>query len=100
MMAFWILAAMMAALALAFVLVPLLRARPGAGPTTAEANLAVLRAQRRELDADVASGILPPASREEALAELQRRAADDVQGDDAPVAAPRKPWPLAIAVGV
>jgi cytochrome c-type biogenesis protein CcmH len=100
MMVFWILAASMAALAVAFVLVPLLRARTGAGPTTAQANLDVLRAQRRELEADVAAGTLPAEARDEALAELHQRAADDVQGDDAPVPMARKPWRLAIATGI
>jgi cytochrome c-type biogenesis protein CcmH len=97
---FWILAAAMAALAVAFVLVPLLRARTAGGPTTAEANLDVLRAQRRELDADVAAGTLPAQARDEALAELHARAVEDVQGHDAPVAAPRRPWAVAIATGV
>ena len=99
-MPFWTLAALMAALAVAFVVVPLLRARVGAAPTTAEANLEVLRAQRRELEADVASGTLPAAARDEALAELQARAAADVQGQDAPIAAPRKPWKLALAAAL
>ena len=97
---FWTLAALMAALAVAFVVAPMLRARVASAPTTAEANLEVLRAQRREIEADVASGTLAPAARDEALAELQQRAAQDVQGDDRPVAAPRKPWPLALGVAL
>ncbi|MGZ5042636.1 MAG: c-type cytochrome biogenesis protein CcmI, partial [Usitatibacter sp.] len=47
-------AALMTAVALAFVLVPLLRGRAVAGPSTLDANLDVLRGQRREIDADVA----------------------------------------------
>ena len=97
---FWTLAALMAALAVAFVVTPLLRARVASAPSTAEANLEVLRAQRRELEADVASGTLAPDAREEALAELQVRAAQDIQGDDRPVPSGRKPWPLAIAVAL
>ena len=100
MVLFWTLAALMAALAVAFVVAPLLRARVGSAPTTAEANLEVLRAQRRELEADVESGTLAPAAREAALAELQLRASQDVQGDDRPVAASRKPWALAVAMAV
>lgn len=100
MMVFWILAASMAALAVAFVLVPLLRPRVSTGPTTAQANLDVLRAQRHEIEADVVAGTLPAAEREEALAELHRRAADDVRGDDAPVPMARKPWKLAVAAGL
>jgi len=100
MVLFWTLAALMAALAVAFVVAPLLRARVASAPTTAEANLEVLRAQRRELEADVAAGTLAPAAHDEALAELQLRAAQDVQGDDRPVAPARKPWALAGAVAL
>ncbi len=78
MLVFWILAALMIVVALAFVLVPLLRARAAAGPTEHEANLAVLRGQRAEIEADVASGVLPREAREEALAELVTRAQTDL----------------------
>lgn len=90
----------MAALALAFVLVPLLRPRAPTGPTSAQANLDVLRSQRRELDADVANGTLPAAARDEALAELQERAAEDLSGDDSAHVAPRKPWAVAASVAL
>ena len=100
MVLFWTLAALMATLAVAFVVTPLLRARVASAPTTAEANLEVLRAQRRELEADVASGTLAPDAHDEALEELQVRAAQDIQGDDRPVPAARKPWALAIAVAL
>ncbi len=83
MVVFWILAVSMTLAALAFVLVPLLRARPAAAPTALDANLDVLRAQRREIDADVARGLLPADARDEALAELVDRAEQDL----APVAA-------------
>src|SRR4051794_5688270 len=100
MLVFWLLAALMTAVALAFVLVPLLRARPVTAPSTVEANLDVLRSQRREIEADVANGTLPAEAREEALAELVRRADTDL----APVAAPsvtaRKPWVTAAIVAV
>jgi cytochrome c-type biogenesis protein CcmH len=59
MVAFWILATVMTLVALAFVLVPLLRGRAASGPSSVEANLEVLRAQRREIEADVANGTLP-----------------------------------------
>lgn len=98
---FWIMAALMTAVALSFVLVPLLRARARAGPTAVAANLEVLRGQRREIDADVANGLLPASSRDEALAELVDRAQDDLAA--APAAVPadaRKSWPAAIVVAV
>jgi len=73
MVVFWSLAALMAALALAFVLVPLLRARSIGGPSAREAALDVLRGQRREIERDVAAGHLPADARDEALAELVER---------------------------
>ena len=95
---FWMLAALMTAVALAFVLVPLLRGRPPAGPSAVEANLEVLRGQRRELEADIAAGVVPAEARSEALAELVQRAEADLA---APVKAAsqeqRTPWP-AVAV--
>lgn len=98
MAAFWILAALMLVVALAFVLVPLLRTRRDAGPTPVEANLEVLRAQRREIEADVAAGLLPKEAREEALAELVARADEDLAPVE-PVAAPpaHRPWFVAAA---
>ena len=94
---FWILAALMTLAALGFVLVPLLRSRPGTGPSARDANLEVLRAQRREIDADVAAGTLAPEARDEALAELMARANDDLAtAPGTAEAAPRqKPWVLA-----
>jgi cytochrome c-type biogenesis protein CcmH len=98
---FWIMAALMTSVALAFVLVPLLRSRPSAGPSTLAANLEVLRGQRREIDNDVVNGLLPAASRDEALAELVDRAQDDLSSPPAtmPVAG-GKSWPAAIVVAV
>ena len=103
MVVFWILAALMLAVALAFVLVPLLRTRRAAGPTTVEANLEVLRGQRREIEDDVAAGLLPREARDEALAELVARADEDLATSEpaAPVASPpRRPWLVATVTGV
>jgi len=100
MLVFWLLAVLMTAVALAFVLVPLLRARPVTGPSTHDANLDVLRSQRREIDADVANGTLPPEARDEALAELVRRADSDLAPVASPTVAPRKPWATAAIVAV
>jgi cytochrome c-type biogenesis protein CcmH len=96
MASFWILAALMTAVALAFVLVPLLRSRPRVAPSTREANLEVLRAQRREIDADVAAGTLAPEARDEALSELVSRAGSDLDAASAEDTKPqRKPWIVA-----
>lgn len=101
MVTFWSLSALMAGLALVFVLVPLLRARPVAGPTHREVTLEVLRGQRREIESDVAAGHLPADAREEALAELVQRAGEDLGGDE-PARAPNtgRPWIVAAALAI
>ena len=100
MVVFWFLAAAMTAVALAFVLVPLLRARAVTGPSEAEANLEVLRSQRSEIDADVAAGTLPADARDEALQELVGRAADDLAPGARPVVATHRAWAPAMAVAI
>jgi cytochrome c-type biogenesis protein CcmH len=100
MVVFWLLAVLMTTAALAFVLVPLLRTRPVAGPSTVEANLDVLRSQRREIEVDVANGTLPAEARDEALAELVRRADSDLVPVAAPALTPGKPWITAAIVAV
>ena len=101
-MAFWILAALMTAVALAFVLVPLLRARgASSAPTPVEANLDALRGQRREIEADVANGTLPADARDEALADLVQRAETDLSiAPLAPAAAAKRPWITATVVAL
>jgi len=101
MLAFWIVAALLTGVALAFVLVPLLRRRAADSPTTREANLAALRSQRLEIETDVAHGVLAPESKDEALAELVTRANEDL-GAPAETNAPesKRPWPAAIAFAI
>jgi cytochrome c-type biogenesis protein CcmH len=93
MAAFWVLAALMTLAAVAIILVPLLRARARTAPSRAQANLDILRGQRREIEADVASGLLSPESRDEALAELVARADGDLEPQaGAEKAAAGRPW--------
>lgn len=93
MLTFWIVAALLIVAALAFVLVPLLRARPRSAPSLREANLAVLRGQRRDIENDVATGLLPKEAREAALAELAARAEEDLAAaPEAPAGPARRPW--------
>ncbi len=100
-MVFWLLAALMTTVALAFVLVPLLRSRPVSGPTTVEANLEVLRGQRREIEADIQNGTLPADAREEALSDLVDRASRDLDAPaPSPPAATKKPWITAAVIAV
>ena len=104
MLVFWALAAGMTLVAVAFVLVPLLRTCTApAGPSAGEATLDVLRGQRREIEADIAAGTLPAEAREEALAELVQRAGEDLPAE--PSAAklkslPGRPWLAASLVAV
>ena len=103
MLVFWALAAGMTLVALAFVLVPLLRARAEpAGPSAREAALEVLRGQRREIETDIATGTLPAEARDEALAELVERAGEDLPAEAAAakVRPPGKPWVAASVAAV
>lgn len=93
--------------ALLFVMPPLLRTRlsPRAVHRADELNLAVLRAQQGELDADMRSGALPPQAYEAAHDDLVRRVAEDVHEVPAGVPAygaePRQAWTAVIvALGV
>ncbi len=100
---FWILAATMTIVAMAFVLVPLLRRSPaGTGPSRVEANLDVLRWQRREIESDIANGTLPAPEHDEALAELVGRADSDLTAPPADAGPAARPWLVAAlaALGV
>ncbi|HEX9687368.1 MAG TPA: c-type cytochrome biogenesis protein CcmI [Burkholderiales bacterium] len=91
MTAFWIIAALLAAGALAFVLPPLLRKRRTAPGAAIDAtNVAVHRDQLRELEVDLAAGTLARDQYDEARRELEARLLDDVRGAGAAphVAAP------------
>ena len=98
---FVVIAAVLAALSLVFVLPPLLRAKSGRDVDRARANLGVLKDQLAELEADHARGVVADAQYAEIKAELERRVLEDVQAADAPVtvAPARSRWP-AIVVAV
>jgi cytochrome c-type biogenesis protein CcmH len=96
MLNFWIAAAVLIVAALAFVLVPLLRPRGRSGPSVREANLAVLRGQRQDIETDVSLGLLPQEARETALSELAARAEEDLAGTgDSPETTIPRPWAVA-----
>jgi cytochrome c-type biogenesis protein CcmH len=99
---FVIIAAVLAACALAFVLPPLLRARAGRDVDRARANLGVLKDQLVELEADHARGAVADAQYAEIKAELERRVLEDVQAAEvsAPAAAARRSRAPAIALAV
>lgn len=78
---FYIAAALMLVIALAFVILPLLRSgratRAGRIADT-ESNVAIYRQQRQEIVAEFDSGVLTEQERDEALAELTLRAGQEV----------------------
>ena len=102
MTAFSIVAVLLMAAALLFILPTLLRKEAVVNRHALhdEVNLTVLRDQLRELDADLAAGAIDAAGYASARQELERRVAEDVQPAAASIgAAPDKRW-SAVAVGV
>ena len=70
-------AAMLAVAACAWVLVPLLARRHAASIDRESSNLAILRDQRAELDADLANGVVSAEQYEITRAELDRRVLEE-----------------------
>lgn len=95
---FWLFAALLAAAALLFVVLPLLARRAGGRISRRAANLAVHRDQLRELGADLRAGTLGAADYDKARRELEARLLQDVEGAEA--AAPGRSGPgIAAALG-
>lgn len=81
---FWILCALLVVLAVAFVVVPLLRAtRVDTGPARAALNAEVYRDQLLELDRELADGVLSAEQHAIARSELDRRALSEAAVEDA-----------------
>jgi len=86
---FWSIAALLTAVALAFVLPALLGRRRATGAATPDAtNVAIHRDQLKELDADLAAGTLSPEQRDEARREIEQRLLDDLRTGDGTRAIP------------
>src|SRR5215472_11432718 len=101
MLLFWLLAALLVAITLALLLIPLLRrSRPPAMPDARIATTEVYRDQKQALDAEYADGVISGEEREAAVAELSHRLAEEVAAprtDERSV--PRRPaWILAAAL--
>jgi len=98
---FILIAVAMVAIALAWVLVPLLRRGKRYGVERTAMNVAILRDQLNELEADLASGTLPRARHDEARRELEQRVLEDSQAAAANDAAPSQSaaWTAAILAG-
>lgn len=77
---FWFITAAMAALALAFVLPPILRGGRKAGITQNELNIAVLREQLAEIQRDLDDGALSEAQFAAAKKDLERELFYDLSG--------------------
>jgi cytochrome c-type biogenesis protein CcmH len=92
---FWILGALLAAVALALAARPLWRRRGAALVSRQAMNAAVYREQTRDLEADLAAGVLSRADYDIARQELERRVLDEVAPEAASAAPPRS-W-VAIA---
>ncbi|MFH1045308.1 MAG: c-type cytochrome biogenesis protein CcmI [Pseudomonadota bacterium] len=100
---FWVYAALLTAVALAFLVTPLVRnrARAGAPISRAVANLTVFRDQLAELDADLAAGAIGREQWEAARGDLQRGLLEDAGVPAAGAAAPvKRSKSMAIAVGI
>lgn len=99
--AFWLAAAAMAGVALAFVLPGLLSRRAGAdGARRAALNAGILRSQLADLDRELAQGLLGVEEHARAADDIRRRVLAESPRDDAPRAAPAR-WPAwLIAVGL
>src|SRR5512134_2210160 len=92
MIAFYLAAAVFVAVAVALLLRPLLRTRPGSEPPGSEsiaasANRSIYRDQLAELERDLSLGTLDQAQYQAARAELQRRVLEEVGSEG--VAGPR-----------
>ncbi len=88
---FWVIAALLVCVALAFLITPLVRNRASsdAGASRDSASLAVFRDQLAELDADLAAGNIDRDQWEAARADLQRGLLEDASAPAA--AAPAVP---------
>jgi cytochrome c-type biogenesis protein CcmH len=91
----------MIAIAVACVLVPLLRRGKPAGAAREASNVEILRDQLAELDADLASGAMPRERYEEARRELEQRVLEDSRAAATAGAPPTQSavWTAAILAG-
>ena len=89
---FWVYAALLAGVALAFLLTPLLRgrAKADAAVSRAASNLNVFRDQLAELDADLAAGTIGREQWEAARTDLSRGLLGDVGAPEAGTVAPAR----------
>lgn len=97
---FWAIALALVLATLAALLWPLLRGRATRGPAGDDASAAIFRDQKRQIDAEFASGAIDAAERDLAQAELVERLARELDAaGDAPAArGSRAAWIVALAL--
>ena len=98
---FWVIAFVVVAATLAALVVPLLRApKPQPRPGEAEAAAAIYRDQTRQLDEDVAAGVIGAGDRDAARDEIVARLGAELSAPVAPAAtsSPRSAWIVAMAI--
>ena len=102
MTAFILIAVAMVATALAWILVPLLKRGGQEGVAREALNVAILRDQLGELEADLATGAMPRARYEQARRELEQRVLDDSTAAPIRGRAPSQSaaWTAAILAGM
>jgi cytochrome c-type biogenesis protein CcmH len=100
MIAFWLAAAALAAVALFFVLRPLRAPKARAQLSRREANVAIYRDQLRELDADLAAGTLAREDHERSRLELEARLLEDVSAAEPPERSAGRRAAFAVGVAV
>lgn len=102
MIGFWIVAGLMIAGALLFVLPPLLGRRliAGAAASHGQANVSIYRDQLRELDNDLAQGFIGKEHYDSAKAEIERRALEEYSGPEDVAAPAQAQWTLVTGIGV
>jgi cytochrome c-type biogenesis protein CcmH len=97
-MTFW-LAPVLISLAVAVLLIKALRARPEDGLTPAASDMAVYRDQLKEVDRDLARGVLSDAEAEAVRTEVSRRLLEaDRRAGAAAAGTDGRVWPAAVAV--
>jgi cytochrome c-type biogenesis protein CcmH len=96
---FWLVGAALVAVALGFLLKPLLWQRSKSAVSRRDANVSIYRDQLRELDADLAGGTLAQADYDRTRREIEARVLEDATA--APQAAPaRTSRVLALVLGI
>ena len=102
---FWIISALLMALAIFFIALPLWRGNPKSNLVQRDdANLEIFRDQITEMDADLHNGLLTPELYEQGKRELQARMLDEVEGKQdvttAPVRNPLKTLAIILSIAL